>query len=339
MNKTYWSEQIKAQTPYVAGEQPKSADLVKLNTNENPYPPSPRVLDAIREAVNADLRLYPPVPDSPGIFRGNGSDELLAMAFIAFFNGRKLYAPDVTYSFYPVWARMFGAEYLPIELNRDFTVPVERFCGVDGCVILANPNAPTGVALELRDVERIVASNAGHVVLIDESYIDFADVVSAESLVERYPNLLIVKTLSKSYSLAGLRAAYAKGSEELIAGLRVVRDCFNSYTMDRLALAGAYAALADTEYLAETCGAIIATREQTAATLREMGFDVTQSSANFVFAAHSLVPAERLYRELRDRGVLVRWWNLPRIENYLRITIGTDESMRRLIAALEEILR
>ncbi|MDR0819852.1 MAG: aminotransferase class I/II-fold pyridoxal phosphate-dependent enzyme [Oscillospiraceae bacterium] len=335
-DKKFWSEKIRGQTPYTAGEQPKIADLVKLNTNENPYPPSPKVIQAIRKSENGDLRLYPPVINESNRFWGNGSDEVLAMAFIAFFSGKRLYAPDVTYSFYPVWAKMFDVDYHTIPLNEDFTIPVEKFCRFDGGIIIANPNAPTGLLLGVNEIERIVATNSENVVIIDEAYIDFANEPGASDLLDKYPNLLVVKTASKSYSLAGLRVGWAEGNESLIEALTVARDSINSYTLDRLAVAGIKAAFGDREYFKTQNEKVIATRERTKDILRQLGFGVTDSQANFVFAAHPKFRGEDLYKSLRKRGILVRWWNLPRINNHLRITIGTDEQMNRLFAALRE---
>ncbi|MDR2605914.1 MAG: aminotransferase class I/II-fold pyridoxal phosphate-dependent enzyme [Oscillospiraceae bacterium] len=334
-----WSERIRAQTPYTAGEQPDRTDVIKLNTNENPYPPSPKVLAAIRAAVNGDLRLYPPVPDEPRRFWGNGSDEILAMAFMAFFSGKKLYAPDITYSFYPVWAKMFDAEYRTIPLNEDFSVPAEAFYGLDGCAVIANPNAPTGLALSEAEIAGIVESNPDNLVLVDEAYLDFSGMASASRLIEKYSNLLVVKTMSKSYALAGMRIGWAEGNESLIQALRIVRDSVNSYTLDRLALSAAEAALEDTEYYAKAAQMVADTRERSKRQLEELGFRVTDSRANFLFASHPKVGAETLQKRLREQGILVRRWSLPRIENFLRISIGTDSQMETLVSALREILQ
>jgi histidinol-phosphate aminotransferase len=346
LNKQFWSERIREQTPYTAGEQPNVRGLIKLNTNENPYPPS-KFEGALRS-----LRRYPDpncteltqtisgvygVRENQ-IFIGNGSDEVLAMAYMAFFDG-KLYAPDVTYSFYPVWAKFFGAEYHTIELNADFSVPADKFCGLDGGVIIANPNAPTGILLNIKDVERIVASNPEHVVIIDEAYIDFAGGLTALSLIDKYPNLLVVRTMSKSYSLAGIRVGYAMGDANLISALNVVKDSFNSYTVDSAAQTFAKSGLKDTGYFNLTRAKVIEVRERTKVQLRELGFTVTDSQANFLFASPpNGITAADVFAELRERRILVRHWNLPRIDNYLRITVGTKREMKKLTDALRTII-
>jgi len=337
-DKKFWSERIQAQTPYIAGEQPKLQNLVKLNTNENPYPPSPKVLDAIKTAATGDLRLYPPVPDERTRFWGNGSDEILAMAYIAFFGGRKLYAPDISYSFYPVWAKMFDAEYNTVPLNDDFSIPIEPFCHLDGNIVIANPNAPTSLALSLSDVEKIVSTNSNNLVLIDEAYMDFCNESSAVELVDRYDNLLVVRTMSKSYSLAGMRIGWAIGNENLISALRVVRDSFNSYTLNRISLTAATAALDDVEYFNSTVSKVVEAREWTKRQLADLGFFTTDSKANFLFISHPAHRAEKLQINLRERGILVRHFKLPMIDNYLRITIGTMSDMEKVISVLREIL-
>lgn len=349
--KEYWSTRIRDMVPYTPGEQPKGRTFIKLNTNENPYPPSPKVLEAIQAAAG-DLRLYPD-PESTAlrdalaelyglkrgqVFVGNGSDEVLALAFQAFFDpGRTILFPDVTYSFYPVFAKLYGLSFREVPLNERFGVPVDEFLGENGGVILPNPNAPTGRALPLEDVRRLAEGNPGAVVLIDEAYVDFgAD--SAVGLVERHPNLLVVQTCSKSRSLAGLRVGFALGHENLIAALECVKNSFNSYPLDRLAQAGALAAIQDRAYFQETTQKIIATRERFTGQLREMGFQLGDSAANFLFITHPKVPAKALLDGLRERGILVRWWDKPRISNHLRVTVGTDGEMEALCRALEECL-
>lgn len=348
--KEYWSGRIRDMVPYTPGEQPKGRTFIKLNTNENPYPPSPKVLEAIRAAAG-DLRLYP-APESAAlrealaelyglrreqVFVGNGSDEVLALAFQAFFDPeRTILFPDVTYSFYPVFARLYGLTYREVPLDGHFGVPVEAFLGNNGGVVLPNPNAPTGRALPLADIQRLAEGNPGAVVLIDEAYVDFG-AESAVGLVDRYPNLLVVQTCSKSRSLAGLRVGFALGNENLIAALGCVKDSFNSYPLDRLAQAGALAAVQDRAYFQETTQKIIATRDRYTGRLRELGFQMEDSAANFLFITHPEVPGKALLDGLRERGILVRWWDRPRISNHLRVTVGTDGEMEALCRALEEL--
>ncbi len=350
--RAFWSPRIRSLVPYTPGEQPKDRTFIKLNTNENPYPPSPKALEAIRDAAGGALRLYPD-PDGSAlrdslaalhrvkpeqVFVGNGSDEVLAMAFLAFFDPeQELVFPDITYSFYPVYAELFGLRFREIPLDEAYRVPVEQFVGRSGGVVLANPNAPTGRALPLDGIKTIVEGNPQSVVLIDEAYVDFGG-ESAASLVDSCPNLLVVRTMSKSRSLAGLRVGYALGGAHLIAGLDAVKNSFNSYTLDRLALAGAAGSLADPDYFQETVDKIIRTREQTAGRLRELGFSVCESAANFLFLSHDRVAAKELLDGLRARGILVRWWDKPRISNHLRVTVGTEEEMDALCAALAELV-
>ncbi len=348
--KEYWSDRIRNLAPYTAGEQPRDMKYIKLNTNENPYPPSPRAIEAIRANSDASLRLYP----DPGctdmkkaicevyglreemVFAGNGSDEILALCFLAFFDEKRgVCYPDVTYSFYPVYAALFGARREVIPLNEDFTLPVEKFMGKNMGVLLANPNAPTGLAVGLEDVGRIAAANDA-VVVVDEAYVDFGG-ESALALLDRHPNLLVVRTLSKSCSLAGMRLGWAAGNPNLIAALETVKNSFNSYTLDRLALAAGAAAIRDTDYMKACCAKIIGTRERTARRLRALGFAVTDSRANFLFAGHDR--AEDIFKALRARGVLVRYFKQPRIDGYLRISVGTDEEMDAVMEKLEEILK
>lgn len=344
--KEFWSGRIRGLTPYTPGEQPKDRQFIKLNTNENPYPPSPRALEAIRAAAGEGLRLY---PDPEGaalrqalaelhglrpeqIFVGNGSDEVLAMCFMAFFD-RDLLFPDVSYSFYPVYADLFHIPYREIPLDGEFGVDVADYLGNNGGVVVANPNAPTGRALPLADIVRLLEGNPHVVVLVDEAYVDFGG-ASAVELIGGCPNLVVVRTMSKSRSLAGLRVGYALGSENLIAALNCVKDSFNSYTLDRLALAGAEASVRDAGYFRATLEKVVRTRAWTAQRLTELGFRVCPSAANFLFASHERVDAKTLLDGLRARGILVRWWDKPRIRNYLRITVGTDAEMEALCEAL-----
>lgn len=352
MTNKFWSPTVRRTEPYVPGEQLDLPDLLKLNTNENPYPPSPMVHDAIQAELNRKLQLYPSPTvdglrqkigksynlDNKNVFVGNGSDEVLAFSFMAFFNNtEKIRFPAVSYSFYPVYAKLFNIPYEEVALNRDFTIQTECFFQSEGGVIFPNPNAPTGIYLELESVREILDSNPDRVVIIDEAYVDFAG-ESAAPLVDTYDNLLVVQTLSKSRSLAGLRVGFALGHPELIEALIRIKDSFNSYTMDRLAIAGAEAAMLDTEYFQNTTRKIIRTREQTIEELKKRGFHVLSSSANFLFVSHYKYKAEEIYTKLKDQHILVRHFKKPEINNYLRITIGTDEQMLKLLQTLDTIL-
>lgn len=351
MDKKFWAGRIRSVTPYVAGEQPKDRQYIKLNTNENPYPPSPRAIEALHAAANADLRLYPD-PDcaqlkaalsarygvaQEKIFVGNGSDEVLAFCFAAFTDGGTAAVfPDLTYSFYPVYAELFGSKTRVFPVNEDFSIPLEECSKNDGTVILTNPNAPTSLAVGLDEIESVLKANPDHVVIVDEAYVDFG-ACSALPLLERYENLLIVQTFSKSRSFAGVRVGYAFGSETLIAALDTVKNSFNSYTIDRAAMAAAAAAVADDEYFRLVCEKIIATREDTMARLRAIGFQMPESKSNFLFVRHPKVSGKTLFFALRERGILVRWWDKPRIREYLRITVGTPEEMDALVSALKDL--
>ncbi len=348
-----WSSLAASLKPYVPGEQPKDKKYIKLNTNENPYPPSPRSVEAIRAAADDALRLYPDPTcadlrrsiagcfglSDEQVFAGNGSDELLAFCFPAFFNpgGPPLLFADITYSFYPVYCRFFGIAWETVSLDEEFRMPVEAFFKPNGGILLANPNAPTGRFLELQAIESILQRNSGSVVIVDEAYVDFGG-ESAVGLIKSYDNLLVVQTLSKSRSLAGLRVGFAMGHEDLIEALRRVKDSVNSYTLDRLALAGAAAALEDDDYFRQTTAKIIRTREETAQRLKAMGFTVIPSAANFIFISHPNYAAEKLFAALRERGVLVRYFKLPRIDNWLRVSIGSDGEMASFTKALEQIM-
>ncbi len=334
-------------TPYTAGFQPKGKNIIKLNTNENPYPPSPKAIEAYESFNAQSLRLYPR-PDGgeliqalssvcslpePYIFCGNGSDEVLAFAFNAFFDGDMIF-PDVTYSFYPVWADLLGITYKLLPLNDDFTVQTDKLRSPGG-VVISNPNAPTGVALELGDIERILKNNEDCVVIIDEAYAAFG-AQSAVGLVPDYPNLLVVSTLSKSHSLAGMRIGYALGQPHLIEGLVRIKNSFNSYPLDSVAQRVGAAALLDREHYDKTVKKIIATRERFIPELKELGFDVLPSSANFVFTTKPGVDAADLKKHLEETQIYVRHWNAPRISQHLRISIGTDEQMDILIQKIKD---
>ena len=354
----YWSPVVSRLTPYTPGEQPKKQQsVVKLNTNENPYGPSPKALQAMRDACNDNLRLYPSfvadrvrhavsadlgVP-AEQVFVGNGSDEVLAHVFNAFFQqSRPLLFPDISYSFYPTYCGLFGIQYQPVPVTQDFRVDPADYLpeaahGPAGGIILPNPNAPTGRALTLAEIERIVAGNPQCAVVIDEAYVDFG-AESAVPLVAKYDNLLIVQTLSKSRALAGLRVGFAIGSPELIEGLSRVKDSFNSYPVDSLAEIGAAAAIEDREHFDRTRQAVMKTRAELDAALRKLGFETLPSLANFIFARHPDHDGGELAASLRDRGVLVRYFRLPRIDQYLRISIGTDAECAALVRALSELL-
>ena len=348
----YWSKLAASLDPYVPGEQLNDKKYVKLNTNENPYPPSQRVIEAIKAAANESLKLYPDPTgdelkstlaeyyglDKKQVFVGNGSDEVLAFSFMAFFNPEEtILFPDITYSFYPVYANIFKITYESVPLNDDFSVPLEAFFNSPGGVIIPNPNAPTARAISLENIQEILNNNKDKVVIVDEAYVDFG-AESVVGLVDKYPNLLVIQTLSKSRSLAGLRVGYAFGQEELIEGLTRVKDSINSYTLDRLALAGAVEAIKDDEYFQIARKKIIDTRETVVRRLEEMGFNIVPSKANFIFISHSRVKAEEIFIKLKQEEVLVRYFKKPRIDNYLRVSIGNDGEMDALIKALNKII-
>lgn len=345
----FWSEAIKDLKPYVPGEQPKKDQIIKLNTNENPYPPSPRVIQTLKDYPTERLRLYSD-PDSTElkqtlsehfnlptdhVFVGNGSDEVLAHTFMAFFrHPEPLVMPAMTYSFYDVYCNLYDIEARHIPLNDDFRVNLEEYPLTNGGIIFANPNAPTGVAVSLDEIEALLKRNTETVVVVDEAYVDFgAD--SAVSLIKDYPNLLVIQTLSKSRSLAGMRVGFALGQPELIAGLERVKNSFNSYPLDMLAIASASEAIRDQEYFEETVRKIIADRDWTSAQLTSLGFRVLPSSTNFVFAEHKSATGADLMQHLRNQNILVRHFSKPGIENFLRITIGTRSEMEALIQGLK----
>ncbi len=348
-----WEDNVRKASPYVPGEQPRGAKIVKLNTNENPYPPSPKVAEALMHMDAEAFRRYPAFPEKTElttrlsalhhvepeqIFVGVGSDDVLSLAFLTFFQGKKpIFFPDITYSFYDVWADLYGIPYEMKPLDDMFRIRPEDYAMPNGGVVFPNPNAPTGVLLPLADVEKILAANRDVVVIVDEAYIDFGG-VSSLPLLEKYENLLVVRTFSKSRSMAGVRIGYAVGSPKLISYLQNVKYSVNSYTLNMPALALGAAALADEDYFTETCGRIIATREQAAERLYGLGFSGPRSAANFLFVKHDTMPAGEIFDALREKGVYVRHWNKARIDDYLRITIGRDEEMEALYAALREIL-
>lgn len=349
----YWSQVVHQLTPYVPGEQPKIDNLVKLNTNENPYGPSPRVLEALEREVGDSLRLYPDpnadqlraaIADFHGlnpqqVFVGNGSDEVLAHVFQALLkHDAPLLFPDITYSFYPVYAGLYGIDYLTVPLTQDFQINIDDYLRPNGGIIFPNPNAPTGCPLPLSEIERLLEANPDTVVVVDEAYVDFGT-ESAVGLVDRFPQLLVTHTLSKARSLAGLRVGYAIGDPALIEALVRVKDSFNSYPLDRFALAGATAAMNDRAYFEETCGKVIATRRRLVEAMQALHFQVLPSAANFIFARHETADGAWLSAQLRERGIIIRHFKQPaRIAPYLRITIGTDAQCQLLVRALEEIL-
>jgi histidinol-phosphate aminotransferase len=350
----YWSDIVHRLTPYVPGEQPAVAHPVKLNTNENPYPPSPRVLEAIRQELGdaaESLRRYPdPTAQklretvaayhgirAEQVFAGNGSDEVLALTFQALLKHDKpLLFPDITYSFYPTYARLFEVDYRTIPLDDSFAINVDDYASPNGGILFPNPNAPTGRPLPLADIERLVASNPDSVVVIDEAYVDFG-AESAISLIDRYPNLLVVQTVSKSRSLAGMRIGFAFGNPELIGALNRVKDSFNSYPLDRLAQVAATAAYEDDAWFRDTRAKVIASRERLAAGLTALGFEVVPSAANLLFARHEGYDAATLVLRLREKEIFVRHFKAPRIDQHLRISVGTDAECDILLDALREI--
>ncbi|MBP4530510.1 histidinol-phosphate transaminase [Acinetobacter baumannii] len=349
----FWSPEVRELEPYVPGEQPKIQNLLKLNTNENPYPPSPKVVEAVQAVLHeqADvLRLYPD-PDATAlkqaiakqqnidvsqVFVGNGSDEVLAHIFKAFFlQDEPILYPDITYSFYPVYSQFFGTKTKEIPLNENFEIDVRDYTQPNGGVIITNPNAPTSIALSLAEIEQVLQANPDRVVVIDEAYVDFG-AESAVSLINRYENLVVCQTTSKSRSLAGLRVGFAIAQTHLIAALEAVKNSFNSYPIDRFAIAAAVASFEDEVYFEEQCQKVITSREKLVRDLTELGFNVLPSKANFIFATHSQHDAGQLAQKLREQGIIVRYFNKPRINQFLRITVGTDEHNARLVQTLKQ---
>ncbi len=347
----YWTDIVKRLEPYVPGEQPRDQQYVKLNTNENPYPPSPRVIEAIDGYDKERLKLYPDPEstalrealaqrfgvDSDNVFIGNGSDEVLAHSFQAFFKqDRPLLFPDISYSFYPVYCGLYQIDFQTIPLSNDFSIDIDDYRVDHGGIIFPNPNAPTSLALPLQQIESLCRDSSS-VVIVDEAYVDFG-AESAIPLTRQYDNLLVTQTFSKARSLAGMRLGYAIGHRDLIEALNRIKNSFNSYPIDAIAQTAALASLADEDYFQQARQRIISTRQAMTTQLRELGFEVLPSAANFVFARHRSAAAEQLYLQLKQKGVLVRYFNKPRIDNYLRITVGTDEQTEALISSLREIL-
>ncbi|WP_336138966.1 histidinol-phosphate transaminase [Acinetobacter ursingii] len=351
----FWSPEVRELEPYTPGEQPKIQNLLKLNTNENPYPPSPKVVQAVQAVLThqADaLRLYPD-PDASQlkqaiatqqnvsvdqVFVGNGSDEVLAHIFKAFFiQDQPILYPDITYSFYPVYSQFFGIETKQVPLNDDFEIVVDDYSQANGGIIITNPNAPTSIALSLQQIEQVLQANPDRVVVIDEAYVDFG-AETAVGLVNQYDNLVVCQTTSKSRSLAGLRVGFAIAQAHLIVALEAVKNSFNSYPMDRFAIAAAVASFEDQAYFEAQCQKVIQSRDKLVEELKVIGFKVLPSKANFIFVTHPARDAAELATQLREQGVLVRYFNKPRIDQYLRITIGTDQQNQRLIETLKTLL-
>lgn len=347
-----WESYVRRVVPYTPGEQPQVTDVVKLNTNENPYPPSPSVRAILEDFEYGKMRLYPD-PDSSvlvdaianrynvkssQVFAGVGSDDVLSIAFMTFFGSDKpILFPNITYSFYDVWADVYRIPYKQIPLNSDFSINREDYITENGGIVIANPNAPTGVMETIENIEYIVKNNPDSVVIVDEAYVDFGG-ESCLPLVEKYENLLVVQTYSKSRSMAGMRIGFAIGSEKLIKYMNDVKFSINSYTMNPITQLCGAASMADEEYFRETVDRIIATRERSKARLTELGFVFPDSKTNFIFASPQKKSAKYIFEELKKRNIFVRYWNKPIICDYLRISIGTDEEMDRLFNALEEII-
>ncbi|MCR4617228.1 MAG: histidinol-phosphate transaminase [Lachnospiraceae bacterium] len=347
-----WEDNVRKVVPYVAGEQPKQKDVIKLNTNECPYPPAPMVEKKLKEMDADSFRLYPDQNttsitealadyygvDKKNVFVGVGSDDVLSMAFLTFFNSDKpILFPDVTYSFYDVWADLYRIPYKTVPLKDDWSIDADGFKQENGGVIFPNPNAPTGLLESLDTVEDIIKANKDVVIIVDEAYIDFGG-VSALELTKKYENLLVVQTFSKSRAMAGMRIGFCIGNEKLIKYLNDVKFSFNSYTMNMPSQELGVLAVLDDEYFKDITSRIIKTREWTKKELTRLGFTFPDSSANFIFASHKSVPAKDIYSYLRGRNIFVRYWDKARINNNLRITIGTDKQMKKLVEALEEYL-
>lgn len=347
-----WKENLRKITPYVPGEQSRESDIVKLNANENPYPPSPKAIEVMKSFDGDRLRLYPNVNSFElkealakyynvsieNVFVGNGSDDVLAIAFQSFFNSDKpIVYPDLTYSFYPVWCDLFKILYKNYPVGDDFRINAEDYKEPNGGVVIPNPNAPTSIGEGTDFVEKIMEYNQDSVVIIDEAYVDFGGASSVE-LTKRYKNLLVTGTFSKSRSLAGLRIGFAIGDSELIGVMEAVKNSYNSYTVDALSIAMGTASLNDDKYFKETCKKIISTRERLTGEMRKLGFKVLDSSANFIFAARDDICVKDMFEYLKENKVFIRYFSLPRIDNYVRISIGTDREIDILLEKIKEYL-
>ena len=347
-----WEKYVRTVEPYVPGEQPKSKRVIKLNTNECPYPPSPKVKRALRKIDSKRLRLYPdPQAEElvktladyydvkkEQVFVGVGSDDVLSMAFLTFFNSKKpILFPDITYSFYDVWADLYKIPYERLPLDENFQIKTEDYTKDNGGIVIANPNAPTGLMTSVSEIEKIIKANKDVVVIVDEAYVDFGG-ESCVPLVDKYDNLLVVQTFSKSRAMAGMRIGFAIGSKKLIKYMLDAKFSFNSYTMNLPSLELGVASVKDDKYFKATVQKVIQTREWTKAQLKELGFTFPDSKTNFIFATHKEVPAKELFEKLKKDNIYVRYFNKPRIDNYLRISIGTDEEMQKLIECLTKYL-
>lgn len=348
-----WKKNLRDIEPYVPGEQSKDRDIVKINANENPYPPSPKAVEALKNFDTDRLKFYPQanatalkqaIADfyeikAENVFVGNGSDDVLALAFQAFFNGDKPIAyPDITYSFYPVWCRLLGIEYVNYPLDEDFRINVEDYKAENGGVVIPNPNAPTSIGEGRKFVEKLMEYNRDSVVIIDEAYCDFGG-VSSVPLIEKYENLLVTGTFSKSRSLAGMRIGFAIGSKTLIDTLEAVKNSYNSYTVDALSIAMGIEAMKDVEYFDETISKIIATRTRVTEELRLLGFEVLDSQTNFIMATHEGYNMKEMFEYLKENKIFIRYFNQPRINKYVRITIGTDEEMDKFLNGVKNFIR
>lgn len=348
-----WKDNVRKIEPYVPGEQSKDTDIVKINANENPYPPSPKAVAAIRQFNAEGLRFYPPADATPlkaalakhygvdveNVFLGNGSDDVIALAFQSFFNSDKpIVYPDITYSFYPVWCRLFRIPYKTYPLNETFRINVKDYREPNGGVIIPNPNAPTSLGEGENFVRELLSYNQDSVVIIDEAYVDFGG-YSSVPLIKEYDNLLVTGTFSKSRSLAGLRIGFAIGSGELIGVLEAVKNSYNSYTVDAVSIAAGIASVEDDGYFRSTTAKVIATRDRVTAALRKMGFTVMDSSANFLFVTHEQRKMKPLFDYLKTKKVFIRYFNLPRIDNHVRVTIGTDEEMDIFLREVQNYLK
>lgn len=347
-----WTKNLRDVEPYVPGEQSKNKNIVKLNANENPYPPSPMVKKALESFDLSELKKYPNANATElkqaladyynvgieNVFVGNGSDDVIAIAFQSFFNSDKpIVYPDLTYSFYPVWCRLFDIPYKTYPVDDNFRINVEDYREANGGVVIPNPNAPTSIGEGLDFVERLMEYNRDCIVIIDEAYVDFGGVSSIE-LTKKYENLLVTGTFSKSRSLAGLRLGFAIGSKRLISVMEAVKNCYNSYTVDSLAITMGSASIKDDEYFKDCCKKIINTRERVANEMRGLGFTVADSSTNFLFATRDDLSMKELFEYLKSKNVFIRYFNLPRIDNHVRISIGTDDEMDIFLSRLKEYL-
>lgn len=345
-----WKNNLRKIEPYVPGEQSKEKNIVKLNANENPYPPSPMAVKAIKEYSAEALRFYPPADATPlkqaiasfygvnveNVFVGNGSDDVIALAFQSFFNGSEpILFPDITYSFYPVWCRLFNIDYETPAVDDNFRIVLDDYKKSNGGIVIPNPNAPTSICEDIDFVDDLLSFNTDSVVIIDEAYVDFGG-ASCVPLIEKYENLLVTGTFSKSRSLAGLRIGFAIGSKALISVLEAVKNSYNSYTVDSLSVAAGVASMNDREYFNSTVSKIINTRNYMTKQLRAMGFEVLDSSANFVFASNKNIDIKDMFEYLKSKKVFIRYFDLPRINNYVRISVGTDEEVQILLDEIKK---